>query len=565
MNSPFSSLLIPRQSASSVNGDTRRSANFPPNIWGDYFLSNIFHSMDMEDNIEEKVEALKEGVRKLLITCVEKPSQQLSLIDSIQRLGIAYHFDTEINEALNHVYKNYTVVSNKSNEDLQIVALKFRLLRQQRYSISCEIFDKFTDDEGNFKESLAKDVRGMLSLYEASHVRMHGEDVLERALAFSTTNLKAAISNGSHEGSWGFGAQVRHALKWPVFKAMPRLAARNYISFYEQDPLHHPTLLSFAKLDYNTLQKLYQRELHEITRWWKDLKLVENLCFARDRCVECYTWALGTYFEPKYSLGRIMLSKIVVITSVLDDIFDLHGTFEELQLFIHAIDRWDVNCIERLPKYMKVYYEAVMDTYRGIEQDINKYDIPYAIHYTKEAMKRQARNYFFEAKWYHDGYIPTMEEYLRVGKVTSCYYLFSPISFLGMGDVASMEAFEWIESDPKSLIASGVIGRVMNDITSHKFEQERGHSASAIECYMKQYDVSEKEAVEELKKQVTNSWKEIIEDFVKSIDVPNTTFMPVLNLARLSDTFYKDEDGYTYSDGETKLIVISLLVDPVPI
>ncbi|XP_022154020.1 (+)-gamma-cadinene synthase-like [Momordica charantia] len=494
MDSSFSSLLIPQQSASSINGDTRRSANFPPNIWGDYFLFNTFHSMEMEDNIEEKVEAVKEEVRKLLITCVEKPSQQLSLIDSIQRLGIAYHFDTEINEALDHVYKNYSVVCNENNEDLQIVAMKFRLLRQQRYSISCDIFDKFTDDEGNFKESLAKDVRGMLSLYEASHVRIHGEDVLERALSFSTTNLKAAISNGSHEGSCGIGGQVRHALKWPVFKAMPRLAARSYISFYEQDPLHHPTLLYLAKLDYNILQKLYQKELHEISRWD------------------------------------------------------------------------DVNCIEGLPKYMKVYYEALMDTYRGIEHDISKDDISYALHYAKEAMKRQARNYFFEAKWYHDGYTPTIEEYLRVGRVTACYNLFSPISFLGMGDVASMEAFEWIESDPKSLIASGVIGRIMNDITSYKFEQDRRHSASAVECYMKQYDVSEKEATRELNNQVTNSWKEIIEDFVQSIDVPNTTFfMSVLNLARLSDTFYKHKDGYTYSDGETKLIVISLLVDPVPI
>ncbi|XP_022154012.1 (-)-germacrene D synthase-like [Momordica charantia] len=391
MDSQVSYLLIPQKSSSPINGDTRRSANFPPNIWGDYFLSGTFRSTEIEDNIEEKVEALEEEVRKLLFSYVEKSSQQLSLIDSIQRLGIAYHFDTEINEALDHVYKNYSFVSNESQKDLHIVALKFHLLRQQRYSISCEIFDKFTNDEGNFKESLANEVRGMLSLYEASHMRMHGEDVLERALTFSTINLEAAINNGSHEGSCGFGAQVRHALKWPVFKAMPRLAARSYISFYEEDPLHHPALLSMAKLDFNILQKLYQKELHEISRmcclkWWKELKLVEKLCFARDRCVECYTWALGTYFEPKYSLGRIILSKIVVITSVLDDIFDLRGTFEELQLFIHAIERWDDNCIDQLPKYMKVYCEVLMDTYRRIEQNIRKDGIPYATHYAKEAI-----------------------------------------------------------------------------------------------------------------------------------------------------------------------------------
>ena len=84
---------------------------------------------------------------------------------------------------------------------------------------------------------------------------------------------------------------------------------------------------------------------------------------------------------------------------------------------------------------------------------------------------------------------------------------------------------------------------------------------------MMQYNVLEKEAIRELlEKQVANAWKNIIEDYVESIeDVPNTIFKSVLNLARLSETFYKDEDGYTCSDGETKRIVISLVLDPIPI
>ncbi|KGN55876.1 (-)-germacrene D synthase [Cucumis sativus] len=551
-------------SVSSMNGDGRRSANFPPNIWGDYFLSSTFETMKMEDEVEKKVEEMEE-VRKMLITCVEKPLEQLIFIDLIQRLGLAYHFDIEIKEALDRVYMNYNNrITSESNEDIHTVSLRFRLLRQQRYSISCDIFNKFTNDEGNFKETLTKDVKGMLSLYEACHMRMHGEEILERAFAFTTTNLRATINNskGGHEDK-----EISYALKWPFFKAMPRLASRNYISSYEEDPLHNPTLLCFAKLDYNCLQKLYQKELHEISRWWKEWKLMEKLSFARDRCVECYIWALGIYFEPKYSLGRTIITKIVVLTSIMDDIYDLYATFEELQLFIHAIERWDDTCIKGLPEYMKVYYEALLETFEGIERDISKYDNPYAIYYAKEAMKRQARNYFFEAKWYKEEYTPTIEEYLRVGRITACYSLFSPISFLGMGNVASIEAFEWIESDPKSLIGAGVIGRIMNDIVSHKFEQERGHVASAVECYMMQYNVLEKEAIRELlEKQVANAWKNIIEDYVESIeDVPNTIFKSVLNLARLSETFYKDEDGYTCSDGETKRIVISLVLDPIPI
>lgn len=82
-------------------------------------------------------------------------------------------------------------------------------------------------------------------------------------------------------------------------------------------------------------------------------------------------------------------------------------------------------------------------------------------------MKMQAKYFFIEAKWYNDGHTPTIKEYLRVARVT-CYYLLPTFSILGMANDASIVAFEWIKSDPKSLIASGVISRIMNDITSHK-------------------------------------------------------------------------------------------------
>ncbi|XP_022144020.1 (-)-germacrene D synthase-like [Momordica charantia] len=558
--SSMASLLILPQNLSSINVDTRPSANFPPTTWGDYFLSN---TMEMEDNkVENKVEELKREVRKLLITCVDdKPSQQLSLIDSIQRLGVAYHFETEINELLDHLYKKYNEIGEKSDKDLQVVALWFRLVRQRGFSISCDTLNKFTDENRNFNESFANDAQGLLSLYEASQMRMHGEDILERGFGFSTTSLKAAIASHVEDG---FATQVRHALKWPLMKAIPRFGIRHYISFYETDPLHHPVLLSFAKLDFGVLQRLYNKELREISRWWKDLKLVEKLSFARDRCVECYIWAMAICFEPKYSLARIITSKIIMMQSILDDIYDAYGTFEELQLFTRAIERWNVKCIDELPDYMKVYYEALMDIYRGIEQDISKDHIPDAIHYAKEAMKKQARYLFTEAKWYHDGYIPTIEEYLRVARVT-CYHLIPPTSLIGMGDAATKEAFEWIASDPKLLIASGVIGRIMNDITSHKFEQERGHVASAIECYMTQYGVTEKEAVEELEQQITDAWKDIIEDYVQSPHVPNTILTRVINVARVLDLFYKDQDGFTFSNGEIKLFITSLLIDRMPI
>lgn len=77
-----------------------------------------------------------------------------------------------------------------------------------------------------------------------------------------------------------------------------------------------------------------------------------------------------------------------------------------------------------------------------------------------------------EAKWFNEGYIPRMEEYMEVATISASYHLFASVSFLALGDVASKEVFEWAQTDPMLLKATGVIGRLLNDIVSHKYFSE---------------------------------------------------------------------------------------------
>ena len=55
--------------------------------------------------------------------------------------------------------------------------------------------------------------------------------------------------------------------------------------------------------------------------------------------VECYFWIMGVYFEPHYSLGRKMLTKVIAFTSIIDDTFDSYGTYDELIIYTDAIER----------------------------------------------------------------------------------------------------------------------------------------------------------------------------------------------------------------------------------
>ncbi|XP_059590945.1 valencene synthase [Vitis vinifera] len=538
----------------------RPVTNFHPNIWGDQFITYTPEDKVTRACKVEQIEDLKKEVKRKLTAATANHSLLLNFIDAVQRLGVAYHFEQEIEEALQHIYESFHDL-NDIDGDLYNVALGFRLLRQQGYSISCGIFKKFTDERGRFKEVLITNVRGLLGLYEAAHLRVHGEDILAEALTFTTTHLKAMVESLGYP----LAEQVVHALNRPIRKGLERIEARWYISVYQDEAFHDKTLLELAKLDFNLVQSLHREELSNLARWWKELDFATKLPFARDRLVEGYFWILGVYFEPQYLRARRILTKVIAMTSILDDIYDAYGNPEELKLFTEAIERWDINSIDQLPEYMKLCYAALLDVYKEIEEEMEKEGNQYRVHYAKEVMKNQVRAYFAEAKWLHEEHVPTIEEYLHVALVSSGYCMLATTSLVGMGEIATKEAFDWVTSDPKIMSSSNFIARLMDDISSHKFEQKREHVASAIECYMKQYviSVSEEQAYSEFRKQIENAWMDISQECLKPTAVPMPLLARVLNLTRAADVIYKEQDSYTHVGKVMKNNIAAFFINPI--
>ncbi|KAF8026081.1 hypothetical protein BT93_F2789 [Corymbia citriodora subsp. variegata] len=478
----------------------RPSANFHPSIWGDYFLKYTSGSYSMDNGhdqqAEQEIRKLKDEVKRLLYADADKPSLKLDMIDQIQRLGIAYHFTSDIDHVLKQLKETCFVCNNGDLDidNLYMAALLFRLLRQQGYRISC----------------------------------------------------------------------VHHALKQTICRGVPRLEARRYISMYEAEPSHNEVLLSLAKLDFNHLQKQHQKELFDLARWWRGLDFKTKLPFARDRLVEGYFWILGVHFEPKSAVARRMMTKVIAVTSVLDDIYDVYGTYEELELFTQAIQRWDIDCIKELPEYMQVFYKALIDVYVEIEEILTCTGRSYCLNYAVDAMKRQARSYFAEAKWLYQRHEPTMDEYMSIALVSSGYPLLAVTSFVGMPDIVTKDNLDWLFNDPKILKASTIICRLMDDLATHKFEQSRGHVDSAVQCYMKKYGVTEREAEDDLRKQVNDAWKDMNEECLRPTAVAMPLLMGILNLTRVMDVLYKDGgDHYTNPHITLKDYINSVLIDPV--
>ncbi|KAK7272466.1 hypothetical protein RJT34_29076 [Clitoria ternatea] len=538
---------------------TRPCVEFGPTIWGDLFLQYDSASFEVNDSVRQQVQIQKEEVRRIFLSSTDSISQKLNFIDSLQRLGVSYHFEREIDEALEKIFIAFTNNNITTNEDsLRYHALLFRLLRKKGYQISPDIFIKFKDSKGNFNEEIGKDVEGMWNLYEAAQLRMKGEDILDEALDFTYTHLNSLTNRLSPS----LAAQITHCLRKPFHKAVPRLEARSYISFYEEDPSHSILLLNFAKLDYNLVQKLHQKEVGTTTKWWKESNFATKVSYARDRVVECYFWALAMSYEPEYSIERMVVAKLIACISLLDDTYDAYGTIEELELFTLAIQRWDISVIESLPDCMKVVYNAIVKFCDEIELVIAKDGKSSMVQSVKQAFHDLAQAYLVEAKWCHEGYIPSYDEYKANGIITSVCPLYIS-SFLLFGKFSTQYIIDWIFSIPKFIEAISLISRLVDDTSSHKFEQQRVHVASAVECCMKQYKISQDEAYKLILNDINDFWKVTNEECLKSTLIPKPALDIMLNVARLSEFIYDNfEDKYTNAE-LMKDYIAALLVDPI--
>ena len=76
-----------------------------------------------------------------------------------------------------------------------------------------------------------------------------------------------------------------------------------------------------------------------IYRWWKDLGLAKELKFARDEPIKWYMWSMACLTDPCFSEERIELTKPLSMVYIIDDIFDVYGSIDELTLFVDAVNR----------------------------------------------------------------------------------------------------------------------------------------------------------------------------------------------------------------------------------
>ncbi|CAI9289406.1 unnamed protein product [Lactuca saligna] len=509
----------------------RPLTDFPPSLWGDRFLSFSLDNSQLEE-LAKAMEEPKEQLRRLIIDQTIDSNKKLSLIYYVYRLGLSYHFMEDIDGQLDKLFKELNL-QDYHEADLYTISLLFHVFRSHGYKLPSDVFKKFKDcSSGAFKEDMITDVKATLNFYECTQLRIRGESILDEAFVFTEAQLKSV--ENTLEGN--LAQQVKHALKTP---------------FHRGHTMVH--------IEY--LQLLHKEELRIISQWWKDMNFDVIAPYARNRVTELYVWVLALFLEPYYSHARIISSKVIVFLSLLDDTYDAYATIEEMRLITDAINRWEISAMGQLPEFFKPFYEIILKEYDGFKKQVPQEGRVNLVEASKHALQEQVRSYHQEAEWRHIGYVPSFEEYMKNGLISSSYNLLSKTALIGMGKIVTEQGFAWYESHPKILTASETISRLHDDAKTFEYERERGMTATGVDAYMKTFGVSENVAVNEIMKKVENAWDDINEGCLKPREVPMDLISPIVNLARMIDITYRYDDQYTFPENTFKEYITLLFLD----
>ncbi|XP_062119803.1 (+)-alpha-pinene synthase, chloroplastic-like isoform X1 [Humulus lupulus] len=511
-----------------------------------------------------------------MLAGMENSLAQLELIDTLQRLGISYRFENEITSILKEKFiniNNNNIFNNPINYDLYTTALNLRLLRQYGFTAPQEIFYDFMDERGKFKENISDDIEGALALYEASFYEKKGESILEEARVFTTECLKKYITMMEQNrlllslDDNVMALLVKHALEIPLHWRITRSEARWFIGVYEKKHDMNSTLLELAKLDFNMVQSIYQEDLKHLSRWWGHSKLGEKTDYARDRLVEAFLWQVGVRFEPQFSNFRRISARIYVLITIIDDIYDVYGTLEELELFTKAVERWDVKTIDELPEYMKMPFFTLFNTVNEMAYDVLEEQNFVNIEYLKNSWAELCRCYLQEAKWFYSGHKPSLKEYidnawLSIGSIVIFVHAF--FSFTNPIAKESLKCFE--EGDHHAISRQGsMILRLADDLGTSSDELKRGDVPKSIQCYMHDTGVSEEEAREHIKFLISETWKEMNNEDEYNSCFSKEYVQVCKNLSRMALFMYQHGDGHGSQNSHSKKRISDLIMDPIPL
>ena len=128
--------------------------------------------------------------------------------------------------------------------------------------VADDVLRRFTDGNGEFTLALSKDIRGLLSLHDMSHLNMGEEPSLHKAKEFSSKHLASAIRYLEP----GLARYVRQSLDHPYHLSLRQYKARHHLSYLQSLPTRDTAMEGLAIAEFQLSKQLHQEEMQEVKR-----------------------------------------------------------------------------------------------------------------------------------------------------------------------------------------------------------------------------------------------------------------------------------------------------------
>ena len=135
-------------------------------------------------------------------------------------------------------------------------------LRPLLNELADDVLRKFRNDNGDFNLGLSKDIRGLLSLQDMSHLNV-GESSLYKANEFSSKHLRFAIKYLEPN----LARYVRQSLDHPYHVSLMQYKARHHLSYLQTLPTRNMAIENLALAEFTIKKLQHQREMQEVKRY----------------------------------------------------------------------------------------------------------------------------------------------------------------------------------------------------------------------------------------------------------------------------------------------------------
>uniref|UniRef100_A0ACD5Z095 Uncharacterized protein n=1 Tax=Avena sativa TaxID=4498 RepID=A0ACD5Z095_AVESA len=501
---------------------------------------------------------------------------QLSMVDSLENIGISQHFSSEVKGILDMTYRFWLQRDEEIMLDVATCAMAFRLLRMNGYDVSSDELSHVAEASvfHNSLQGYLNDTKSILELYKASKVTISDDElILDNIGSWSGSLLTQKLfSDGVPRTSTS--GEMEHTLKFPFYATLERLEHKRNIEHFDARESHmmkteylpcrfNQELLSLAVEDFTYSQSIYRDELQHLDSWVKENRL-DQLQFARQKLTYCYLSAAATIFPPELSDARISWAKNGVLTTVVDDFFDIGGSKEELENLIALVEKWDEHhkddfCSEQV----EIVFRALYTTVNQLGSMASAVQNRCVRNHLIETWLELLRSMMTEAEWQISQDVSTVEEYMTNGVVSlalgpivlpALYFVEEKISGCVVKDQEYIKLFRLMST----------CGRLLNDIQGFEREGSEGklNSVSLLVLHSGG-SMSVEEAKEVIQQTIVTCRRDLLRLVLKKDTVvPRACKELFWKMCKILHLFYFQTDGFS-SPKEMASAVNAVINEPL--